>query len=243
MEVTGDIKCIVESTYDDVVIDKEKFVKANLVELLKKKYNFTEVRVPSEEEYVKKSIFLKGGKFVHDSSEFLIDELEVGNSGLKLSMWEKTSIVETAINEITKMIESTGISPKLSSLTPKQEFETDFKAKLAVSTAKFLSAKFLNVIEKFSKEFKKEDFDTEIHPYGIALAYVFKPNIQKLARKSLSATELARMFKEIDRRSLAIEYSSLDEFYKGVVLIRSNFDYETTKRMLEEIEHELSSEP
>lgn len=241
MEVMGEVKCAVENSYDEVVIDKEKFIKANLVETLKKRYDFNETSVPPPEKMEEGVIIFRGGKFVHNSSEFLIDEMRVGNAGVRIVMWEKTPVVKTAIDDIGKTIESFGIFPKFSRLTPTQDFETQLKAKLTIPTVRLLNQPFLNVIKDFSTQFKEEDYDIEIHPFAIAVAYVFKPNVQKLARKSLTAAELARKFKSLERKSLVIQHANLEDFYEGIVTIRSNFDYETTQSFLEELEQNVPS--
>lgn len=243
MEIIGEIKSSSENVYDEEVIDKERFVNANLVATIKERYSFNEVSVPPSEKLKDKNIIFKGGKFVHDSSEFLIAELAVGTLGYRVSMWEETSIVKAVLDDFRKMIESVGAFPKLSRFTPDEKSITVFDAKLDIPTTNLLSQKFLKILKEFSTKFKKESFDTEIHTFSVGASYVFKPNLQELARKSLPEAELTKIFKETEVKSLIIEHLSVEKFHRGEVHIRSNLSSEMTKSLLEELERKLRSTP
>jgi len=157
-------------------------------------------------------------------------------------MWEKTSVLKKVLDEITKIIEKTGLFPKLQKSTSNLEFYTEFKAKMSIPTSKLLNKNFLNIMKEFSTKLQKENYDIELHPYGVGVAYVFKPNVQKLAQKNLSATELTNIFKKVESKSLLFRYEAMEDYYEGTVEVSSNFDYDTMVRMLEELELKINSE-
>jgi len=56
LEILGEIKCSIKCSYNEDVINKEKFVKSGLIETLKERFKFTQNNVPKPDELPTKTI-------------------------------------------------------------------------------------------------------------------------------------------------------------------------------------------
>lgn len=239
MEIVGKIVCSVSVYYDETVINKELLIKANIMENIKKKFDFSVMRVPPPEKISGESVQFEGGKYNYNSQQILLNELTIGSRGINISVVDKTPIAKAAILEVIELIENSGLCPQLSQVSKTWGFKTSFEAKLEFSNLKLLNPEYIEFALSFSRKLEKENYDIELHPYEVGISFVYKPNIQKLARKSLGPNELAKIFKAADFKSVTIYHQGLDDFYKGIVNVDTHLDYEETVTFIEELERRM----
>jgi hypothetical protein len=239
LKVIGPLKSNVQYIFSGQgeKIDKEIFIKSNLHVKVKERYSFSELTIP--EDLRAESIKFLRGVFKQGSANIVIEELSVGNIGMTVNVIGESSTAIAVIDDFCKMVDEAQLFEPLLGTAPEKNFETVGRVNIDVSPEKFLNPLLVQCLKGIQSEFQKEDFDIELHPNALAVAFVFKPNLERLSRKSLNAADLSRI-SEVTSKTLVINVHGIDDFYNRVFRVDLDADSTIFLKALRNLEKVLS---
>jgi hypothetical protein len=238
MKVLGNLECEVMYRFLDIEISKEIILSSGVINKIKQYFTFNDVKIPKDIE--KESISFERGRFVHANKEVLIKKLSIDSYGLYVSLWGDSKSGEAFLDKVCDLIDEEKIFESLKNAAKESQYSTEGKVMLDIDPSAFLSENFKASLNQIERVFSREDFNVEIHPFEVSVAFVLKPDIGKLSKKDLDIVKIRGLIRSIRPQSLSISIDSPDNFYKRIYTITARLSSDKWLYILETIEKTLS---
>jgi len=237
MEIVGNMRSSAIFLTTTEVINKESIANSDVVDKVEKRYNFAKTKIPKD---FANTIDFHGGRFTEGDTHVTIEDVSIGNKGMKASVIGKTETAKKILEEVINIIDQAKIFEKISDKIESWSFATQFKVKLNIKSMSLLSERLGSFLKQTSSIFEKKDFSVEIHPVSISVIYVLKPDLEKLGRE-LNVSEMSRLLKDIKGKELVIGFEGPEESYQNIYTISVGLDTDSAISLIGNLEEAIRS--
>lgn len=237
MEILGHLSSRVQYNFKNVSMDLGNLKHSPLPQKITEKFSFSELK---SNDLV---IGWEGGMFTRDSKELIVSQLALNadEGFIGTVVLGESSDGEEFLDSVCEYIDGFKLLDPMCDAEKDLYYSTMGRVKLNVLPTAFISKDYLEFLKGKREKFETEYHSVEVHPIGIDVSIVLRPNLSEISKLSLNVAEMASILRGTKSKAIQLLIRSVEDYNNRIYSFIIRFDSETVINILTDLERQLGT--